>query len=115
MIRFLDGTGSYMTIDTTGADSTNQAQALQPGDVESLLYYEFDVVTLEDVRIPVGARAVVVQILVPVAQTTFCFDYFALRLGKSGDMCGSPSFWVLQPAGGWYDSGMTTTRFIFVN
>ncbi|GJJ71569.1 hypothetical protein EMPS_03919 [Entomortierella parvispora] len=80
LIRFLDSTGAYMTIDTTGADSTSQAQALRPADVESLLYYEFDAVTLEDVRIPVGARAVVVQILVPAAQTSFCFDYFALRL-----------------------------------
>lgn len=71
-----------MPFDSTGADSANESQVLYPGDAESLLYYAFDAVTLDPVRIPVGARAVVIQILVPVAQTSFCFDYFALRLCK---------------------------------
>lgn len=53
-----------------------------PVGTESLLYYAFDAVTLAPIRIPVGARGVVLQIVVPVTQASFCFDYFALRVCK---------------------------------
>ncbi|KAG0301454.1 hypothetical protein BGZ98_008345 [Dissophora globulifera] len=55
-------------------------EAVGVNDAETLLYYAFDAVTLQPTRVPEGARAVVVQILVPATQTSFCFDYFALRL-----------------------------------
>lgn len=55
---------------------------LKPGDVENLLYYAFDAVTLKPARVPVGARGIVVQLIVPSTRTSFCFDYFALRLRK---------------------------------
>ncbi|KAI1313007.1 hypothetical protein EDD11_002785 [Mortierella claussenii] len=55
---------------------------LDAADAESLLYYSFDAVTLGPTHVPVGARGIVVQILVPTTQTSFCFDYFALRLSE---------------------------------
>ncbi|KAF9102403.1 hypothetical protein BGX29_004633 [Mortierella sp. GBA35] len=75
MLRFLDGSGAFMDTDTIGG-----AEEANPVGTESLLYYSFDAVTLAPKRIPVGARGVVLQIIVPVTQASFCFDYFALRV-----------------------------------
>ncbi|KAF9349686.1 hypothetical protein BGX26_012055 [Mortierella sp. AD094] len=85
LIRFLDVNGAYMVIQGAAAPATSiedggESEELDPGEAESLLYYSFDAVTMEPIRVPVGARGVVVQILVPTAHTSFCFDYFALRL-----------------------------------
>ncbi|KAF9437545.1 hypothetical protein BGZ76_000302 [Entomortierella beljakovae] len=75
IVRFLDVNGAYIILGNTG-----EATELNPGEAESLLYYSFDAITMEPVRIPVGARGAVLQILVPASQTSFCFDYFAMRL-----------------------------------
>ncbi|KAG0286861.1 hypothetical protein BGZ96_009105 [Linnemannia gamsii] len=66
-----------MSTDGRGIGSPEEAN---PVGTESLLYYAFDAVTLAPVRIPIGARGVVLQIIVPVTQASFCFDYFALRV-----------------------------------
>jgi hypothetical protein len=76
----LDANGAYIMLEDTGS-GPGQVE-LKPGDVETLLYYAFDAVTLKPARVPVGARGIVVQILVPSTQTSFCFDYFALRIRK---------------------------------
>ncbi|KAG0207469.1 hypothetical protein BGX28_001293 [Mortierella sp. GBA30] len=78
LIRFLDGSGAYMTI----SDAVGSTIELDPGDAERLLYYAFDIVTLDTVRVPPGARAVVIQVVVPTTRTSFCFDYFALRISQ---------------------------------
>lgn len=79
LLQFLDGHGAFMSID---GGSTGLFEEANPVGTESLLYYAFDVVTLAPIRIPVGARGVVLQIIVPVTQASFCFDYFALRVCK---------------------------------
>lgn len=88
-VRFLDANGAYMVVNdgTKKPESVSEADAafvveLNPGEAERLLYYAFDVVTLTPVRVPPGARGVVVQVLVPGTHTSFCFDYFALRICK---------------------------------
>ncbi|KAG0258048.1 hypothetical protein BG011_003561 [Mortierella polycephala] len=92
LIRFLDGNGEYMRLDNgsgrgpksnggSETDISGTSKELYPWEAENLLFYAFDAVTLEPVRVPPGARGAVVQILVPVlARTSYCFDYFALRL-----------------------------------
>ncbi|KAF8958668.1 hypothetical protein BGZ46_001911 [Entomortierella lignicola] len=81
LIQFLDGNGAYMNIPGEGSPTASTgAIELNSVEAESLLYYAFDAVTMAPIRIPVGARGVVVQILVPTATTSFCFDYFAMRL-----------------------------------
>ncbi|KAG0367412.1 hypothetical protein BGZ54_003906 [Gamsiella multidivaricata] len=77
IVRFLDVNGAYLAADPETGDTS---EVLHPGDAETLLYYAFDAVTLQPARVPLGARGVVVQILVPMTKTSFCFDYFALRL-----------------------------------
>ncbi|KAK5805584.1 retinol binding protein receptor-domain-containing protein [Linnemannia elongata] len=77
LLQFLDEHGAFMSID---GGSTGLFEEANPVGTESLLYYAFDVVTLAPIRIPVGARGVVLQIIVPVTQASFCFDYFALRV-----------------------------------
>jgi hypothetical protein len=79
VVRFLDASGNYLIIDP---NSEATAKELNTGDAESLLYYSFDAITPEPTRVPVGARGVVLQILVPLTRTSFCFDYFALRICK---------------------------------
>ncbi|KAF9906615.1 hypothetical protein EC991_000415 [Linnemannia zychae] len=78
MLQFLDGHGAFM--DSTGRGGLGSSEEANPVGTESLLYYSFDAVTLAPVRIPPGARGVVLQIIVPVTQASFCFDYFALRV-----------------------------------
>ncbi|KAF9584500.1 hypothetical protein BGW38_006236 [Lunasporangiospora selenospora] len=92
--RFLDGSGAYMVINpkapsptptenSTAPPSIGSQQIeddFRPGEAENLFYYSFDAVDMNPVRIPVGARGVVVQVLVPSTRTSFCFDYFALRI-----------------------------------
>ncbi|KAF9945261.1 hypothetical protein BGZ70_003932, partial [Mortierella alpina] len=87
LIRFLDVNGAYMVVNdgSRKSESVSEADAafvseLNPGEAERLLYYAFDVVTLAPVRVPPGARGAVVQVLVPGTRTSFCFDYFALRI-----------------------------------
>ncbi|KAF9947455.1 hypothetical protein BGZ72_010538 [Mortierella alpina] len=87
LVRFLDASGAYMVLSDGSRKSELVSEAdaafvveLNPGEAERLLYYAFDVVTLAPVRVPPGARGVVVQVLVPGTRTSFCFDYFALRI-----------------------------------
>ncbi|KAF9180849.1 hypothetical protein BGZ51_005867 [Haplosporangium sp. Z 767] len=92
LVRFLDGNGAYMQLDSgsgrglksnngSETDTSGISKELYPWEAENLLFYAFDAVTLEPVRVPPGARGAVVQILVPVlARTSYCFDYFALRI-----------------------------------
>ncbi|CAO3567075.1 unnamed protein product [Mortierella alpina] len=89
LIRFLDANGAYMVVNdgSRKPESVSEADAafvteLNPGQAEMLLYYAFDVVTLAPVRVPPGARGVVVQVLVPGTRASFCFDYFALRISQ---------------------------------
>ncbi|KAF9111596.1 hypothetical protein BGX27_004686 [Mortierella sp. AM989] len=83
LVRFLDANGAYIIIHNSASTGVEgEVEELTPGEAESLLYYSFDAVTMEPVRVPVGARGVVVQILVPTGHTSFCFDYFALRLSQ---------------------------------
>jgi hypothetical protein len=86
VLQFLDSQGAFISIDGQGLGSSEEAN---PVGTESLLYYAFDAVTLAPVRIPVGARGVILQIIVPVTQASFCFDYFALRVCKQT----TSSFW----------------------
>lgn len=79
VLQFLDDHGAFMSTDRGSMGSFEEAN---PVGTESLLYYAFDAVTLTPIRIPVGARGVVLQIVVPVTQASFCFDYFALRVCK---------------------------------
>ncbi|KAG0273498.1 hypothetical protein BGZ95_010688 [Linnemannia exigua] len=78
MLQFLDEKGAFMS--STGEGGLGSSEEANPVGTESLLYYSFDAVTLAPVRIPPGARGVVLQIIVPVTQASFCFDYFALRV-----------------------------------
>lgn len=80
LVRFIDASGSYMEMEPgTGVTDTNLNAGTRS---ESLLYYSFDALTMPLLRVPAGARSVVLQIVLPVSQTVFCFDYFAMRLGK---------------------------------
>ncbi|KAF9130203.1 hypothetical protein BGW39_003336 [Mortierella sp. 14UC] len=78
MLQFLDGHGAFMS--GTGEGGLGSSEEANPVGTESLLYYSFDAVTLAPVRIPPGARGVVLQVIVPVTQASYCFDYFALRI-----------------------------------
>ncbi|KAF9427626.1 hypothetical protein BGZ94_004533 [Podila epigama] len=84
LVRFLNENGAYMGLnndENEGGGGGGFANDLNAGaKSESLLYYSFDSQTMRPVRVPAGARGVVLQILVPDSQTVFCFDYFAMRL-----------------------------------
>ncbi|KAF9925382.1 hypothetical protein BGZ67_008708 [Mortierella alpina] len=89
LVRFLDANGGYMVVNDSSkkpeSEFVSEADAafvaeLNPGEADRLLYYAFDVVTLAPVRVPPGARGVVLQVLVPGTRASFCFDYFALRI-----------------------------------
>lgn len=80
LVRFVNASGSYMEVNPgTGVMDTNLNAGARS---ESLLYYSFDALTMPPLRVPAGARSVVLQIVLPDSQTVFCFDYFAMRLGK---------------------------------
>ncbi|KFH69345.1 hypothetical protein MVEG_04159 [Podila verticillata NRRL 6337] len=78
LVRFVDASGGYMEMEPgTGVMDTNLNAGARS---ESLLYYSFDTLTMPTLRVPAGARSVVLQIVLPDSQTVFCFDYFAMRL-----------------------------------
>lgn len=80
LVRFVDANGGYMEMEPgTGVTDKDLNAGAR---TESLLYYSFDAITMRPLRVPAGSRSAVLQIVLPNSQTVFCFDFFAMRLGK---------------------------------
>ncbi|KAF9975183.1 hypothetical protein BGZ73_001256 [Actinomortierella ambigua] len=77
LVRFLNAQHEYI-LDSSATVLTKDL--IKDESDERLVYNAFDLATFDLARVPIGARAAVVQIIVPSTHTQYCFDYIALRL-----------------------------------
>ncbi|KAG0243711.1 hypothetical protein BGW41_001584 [Actinomortierella wolfii] len=78
LVRFLNERQEYILDDSAEIITRD---LIKDDTDEQLVYNTFDLATFDLARVPKGARAAVVQIIVPSSHIQYCFDYIAMRLG----------------------------------
>ncbi|KAF9158453.1 hypothetical protein DFQ26_007631 [Actinomortierella ambigua] len=84
LVRFLNAQHEYILDDSNNSPGTVLTRDLIKDESdERLVYNAFDLATFDLAQVPIGARAAVVQIIVPSTHIQYCMDHIAMRLGET--------------------------------